>query len=141
MKKQLLALSVMLFVGALGAQPTATKKDDTVAKVTTYDGLVTANFKDVLSNVAVDMRLFEKTRVMTGAAGTVEIVYDSGCRVTLKPNEFHDVSDEGCAAWLLAQSGGVLLPLAPVAGTNAVLAGAAVVGVGILVAGNKQSGS
>lgn len=138
MKKQLLALSFMLVAGAVAAQ---TAPVQPVAKIVATEGLVTIGYKDALTNAAVDMRLFEGSRVMTTTTGKVDIVFDSGCRVTLNPGEVFNVSDQSCKALLASRAGAV-----PVAGigavsTNTVLIGTGALGLGILVAGNKQSGS
>ena len=138
MKKQLLALSFMLVAGAVAAQ---TAPAQPVAKIVATDGLVTIGYRDTMSSAAVDMRLFEGARVMTTTTGSVDIVFDTGCRVALKPGEVFSVSDANCKALLASRAGAVPAPLAVVPGVNTVLIGAAVVGTGILVAGNKQSGS
>lgn len=136
MKKQLLALSFMLVAGAVAAQ---TAPVQPVAKIVSTEGLVTIGYKDTLRNAAVDMRLFEGARVMTTTTGIVEIVFDSGCRITLNPGEVFNVSDESCKALLASRPGAT--PMFGTAGVNPVIVGGIVVGVGVIVAGNKQSGS
>ena len=142
MKKQLLALSFMLVAGAVAAQ---TAPVQPIAKIVSTEGLVTIGFQDTLRNAAADMRLFEGSRVMTTTTGIAEIVFDSGCRVTLKPGEVFNVSDASCKALLASRAGALpgagAAPVGGVAGASSVLLGAGVVSVGILVAGNKQSGS
>lgn len=146
MKKQWLALSFMLVAGAVTAQ---TAPVQPVAKIVATEGLVTIGFQDTMRNAVVDMRLFEGTRVMTTTTGTAEIVFDSGCRITLKPGEVFNVSDSSCKALLASRAGAVPVAVAAAAagagvgaaGASSVLMGAAVVSIGIVVAGDKQSGS
>ena len=155
MKKQLLALSFMLVAGAVAAQ---TAPAQPVAKIVATDGLVTIGYRDTMSSAAVDMRLFEGSRVMTTTTGSVDIVFDTGCRVALKPGEVFSVSDANCKALLasraaalkvagvagvavVAGAGAGAVPVVLAAGANTVLMGAAATGLGIIVAGEKQSGS
>ncbi len=138
MKKQLLALSFMLVSGTVAAQ---TAPVQPIAKIVSTDGLVTIGYQDTLRNAAADMRLFEGARVMTTTTGKVDIVFNSGCRVALNPSEVFDVSDANCKALLASRAGGVPVATGGASGANAALVGAAAVGLGIMVAGNKQSGS
>ncbi len=138
MKKQLLALSFMLVAGAVAAQ---TAPAQAVAKISSTQGLVTIGYRDTLSNAAVDMRLFEGAQVMTTSTGIAEIVFDSGCRVTLNPGEVFNVSESNCKA-LLASRGAGAVPVAGATGVSPIVIGGGVlVGIGIIAAGNKQSGS
>jgi len=136
MKKQLLALSFMLVAGAVAAQ---TAPVQPVAKIVSTQGLVTIGYQDTMRNATVDMRLFEGSRVMTTTTGIAEIVFDSGCRVTLKPGEVFNVSDASCKALLASRAGAA--PVAGAVGVNSMLIGTAVLGVGAFAAGNKNSGS
>lgn len=147
MKKQLLALSFMLVAGAVAAQSAPAQP---VAKIVATDGLVTIGYKDTMSNAAADMRLFEGARVMTATTGTIDIVFDSGCRVALKASEVFSVSDANCKALVASRAGAAAgVPVAAAAGVpvaagpsaNAMLIGFGVAGAAMLVAGDKQSGS
>ena len=142
MKKQLISLGLALMAGAVAAQ---TAPVQPVAKIVSTEGLVTIGYQDTLRNAAVDMRLFEGTRVMTTTTGEAEIVFDSGCRVTLKQGEVFNVSDANCKALVASRAAAAVTAAVPpvVIGTqtSAVLIGTAAIGGVILVAGNKQSGS
>ncbi|MDD2920242.1 hypothetical protein [Rhodoferax sp.] len=144
MKKQWLALSFMLVAGAVTAQ---TAPVQPVAKIVATEGLVTIGYQDTLRSAVVDMRLFEGARVMNTTTGTAEIVFDSGCRITLKPGEVFNVSDANCKSLVASRARALPLVVAAAAagagaaGASSVLLGAAVVSIGTLVAGEKQSGS
>jgi hypothetical protein len=139
MKKQLFALGFMLVAGAVTAQ---TAPVQPVAKIVSTEGLVTVGYQDSMRSAANNMGLFEGTSVMTTTTGVVEIVFNSGCRVTLRPGEVFNVSEASCRALVASRAAsqslaGGSLP----AGANAALLGTAAVGLGILVSGSKQSGS
>ena len=139
MKKQLFALGFMLVAGAVTAQ---TAPVQPVAKIVSTEGLVTIGYQNTMRNAANEMGLFEGTNVMTTTTGVVQIVFNSGCRVTLMPGEVFNVSEASCRA--LVASRAASQPLAGgslPAGANAALLGTAAVGLGILVSGSKQSGS
>jgi len=139
MKKQLLALSFMLVAGAVAAQ---TAPAQPVAQIIATDGLVTIGYQDTMSNAAANMGLFEGSRVMTATTGKIDILFNSGCRITLNPGEVFSVSEANCKSLVAARAGTVPAPMAVVVpSANIMLIGAAVVGAGIVVAGNKQSGS
>jgi len=138
MKKQLLALSFLLVAGAVAAQ---TAPAQPVAKIVATDGLVTIGYQDTLSNAAVDMRLFEGSRVMTTTTGMADIVFDSGCRITLNPDEVFNVSDQNCKALLVSRAAAVPVASAGAVSADSVLIGTAVMGAGILIVDKKQSGS
>jgi hypothetical protein len=88
------------------------------------------------------MRLFEGARVMTATTGTIDIVFDSGCRVALKASEVFSVSDANCKALVASRAGAAGgLPVAAVPSANAMLIGFGVAGAAMLIAGDKQSGS
>lgn len=136
MKTQLIALSFMLVAGAATAQ---TAPVQPVAKIVAAEGLSTVGYQDTMRNAAAEMRLFEGSRVMTATTGTVDILFNSGCRITLKPGEVFNVSDANCRSLLASRAG--RLPVAAVPSANVMLIGTAAVGLGILVAGERQSGS
>ena len=139
MKKQLLALSFMLVAGAVAAQSAPAQP---VAKIVATDGLVTIGYKDTMSNAVADMRLFEGARVMTATTGSIDIVFDSGCRVALKASEVFSVSDANCKALLASRAGAAAgAPVASVPSANTMLIGFGVAGAAMLIAGDKQSGS
>ena len=139
MKKQLLALGFMLVAGAVSAQ---TAPVQPVAKIVSTEGLVTVGYQDSMRSAANNMGLFEGTSVMTTTTGVVEIVFNSGCRVTLRPGEVFNVSEASCRALVASRAASQQVAgrgLPP--GANGVLLGTAALGVIIIVAGEKQSGS
>ena len=139
MKKQLLALSFMLVAGAVAAQ---TAPAQPVAQIVATDGLVTIGYQDTMSNAAADMRLFEGSRVMTATTGKVDILFTSGCRITLNPGEVFNVSDANCKALVASRAGAAAgAPVAAGPSANTMLIGFGVAGAAMLVAGDKQSGS
>jgi len=95
MKHHALALSLMVTAASAVAQ---TAPAQPIAKIVTAEGLVTVGFQNQMSNAAANMPLFEGARVMTTSTGRVSISFDSGCRVTLKPNEVFAVSESECKA-------------------------------------------
>jgi len=139
MKKQLLALSFMVVASAVSAQSAPVQP---VAKIVSAQGLTTVGYQNTMRNAATEMGLFEGSSVMTTTTGVVQIVFNSGCRVTLTPGEVFNVSEASCRA--LVASRAAAQPLAGgslPAGANAALLGTAAMGLGIMVSGSKQSGS
>lgn len=139
MKKQLITLAFMLVAGAVSAQ---TAPVQPVAKIVSTQGLVTIGYQDTMRNAANDMGLFEGTNVMATTTGVVEIVFTSGCRVTLAPGEVFNVSEANCQALVASRAAqqpvaGGALPVV----TPTMLLGAAALGLGVIAAGSKQSGS
>ncbi|MDO9604886.1 hypothetical protein [Hydrogenophaga sp.] len=95
MKHHALALSLLVAAASAGAQ---TAPAQPIARVVASEGLVTIGFQNQMSNAVTNMPLFEGARVMTTSTGRVSIAFDSGCRVTLKPNEVFAVSESECKA-------------------------------------------
>jgi len=127
MKNHLFALSLLMAATAAVAQ---TAPAQPVAKVVASEGLVTVGFQNQMRNAAANMPLFEGARVMTTSTGRVTISFDSGCRVSLKPNEVFAVSESECKALAALPAGGAAF------GTPAqnalVLAGVAGFGLGLV---------
>ena len=137
MKKQLLALSFMLVAGAAVAQNAPVLP---VARIVSTNGLVTIGSGGTLSNAAVDMQLFQGSNVLITSTGTAELLFTGGCRITLNPGDVFQVSEANCRS-LLASRAGANPSLGGLPGLNPVIVGGVVVGVGVVVAGKKQSGS
>ncbi|MDP2163251.1 MAG: hypothetical protein Q8K21_03360 [Hydrogenophaga sp.] len=133
MKTCALTLSLLLVAASAVAQ---TAPAQPVAKIVTSEGLVTVGFQNQMSNAVTNMPLFEGTRVMTTSTGRVSIAFDSGCRVTLKPNEVFSVSESECKALAALPAAGVAF------GTPAqnalVLAGVAGFGLGLVGGSNDD---
>ncbi|MDO9147223.1 MAG: hypothetical protein Q7U52_06080 [Hydrogenophaga sp.] len=133
MKTCALTLSLLLAAASAVAQ---TAPAQPVAKIVASEGLVTVGFQNQMSNAATNMPLFEGTRVMTTSTGRASIAFDSGCRVTLKPNEVFSVSESECKALAALPAAGVAF------GTPAqnalVLAGVAGFGLGLVGGSNDD---
>lgn len=146
MKKQLLTLVFMLIAGAASAQ---TAPAQPIATIVDTEGLVTIGLNDTMRNASDGMSLMEGANVIVSTTGgsTVDILFNSGCRVTLQPGQVFNVSDANCRSLVAARAGS-----SPVAGggrsvgggvfsNNVALMGSVALGLGIAVAGNRQSGS
>jgi hypothetical protein len=126
--KKLLVLSAVVLATSVFAQTAPPKL---IAKVVSIEGLATVGVQDQLRNLTQDMRLVDGARVLVTSTGKLTIEFDSGCRVTLKPNDVFNVSESECKALLARGSAG---PGQGGAG-GAVLAGVAGFIIGVSISG------
>ena len=141
----ILAASAALSTWAQGPNGTP----DVVGKLKNVEGLVTVSEGNQLVNAFNNAPLVKDSRIITTSSGSVELVFDNGCDIILKPNQSLVVDDgHNCAALLASvRPVGAPVPGAPVyaaGGVPPLLLAVGAVGLVYVIGnhnGNKLSGS
>lgn len=112
-----------------------------VGKFQDVQGLVTVSSGDQLANAADGAPVLEGSRIITTNGGGVTIVFERGCRVTLRANQSLTVHDgDDCAAIIASvQSLGSSVVPTVVAAGSSTGTGLAVAGGALLLIGNIHS--
>ena len=114
--------SVLLLALGLAAAPSILAEQSGVAKVTDLRGNVLMSTGSGLAAAPESARLTEGTRVITTNKAGATIVFDDGCRVTMKENQRFEVkADKPCEIRIAGLQSLLPGPAAPVVATTSVI--------------------
>lgn len=86
------------------AQAPAGARDGSIARLVDTSGNVLVSRDAGLASGTESLRLMPGTRVLTTANSGAVVLYDNGCRVTLKENQRFEVEKDKPCALLMAQN-------------------------------------